>query len=130
MTFLDAAVLLRLSHPRCRFLAVGGGTLQQRAHRGAGADEAVVQGVGPGLEDVRLDDRHQALEVAFEADNTLQDPPLRLMPCAMLQRLQELNDRKEPVAREFYVSGEIIPSGDHAYLLPRDVRVKHELNEF
>ncbi len=69
-------------------------------------------------------------EVAFEADNTLQDPPLRLMPCAMLQRLQELNDRKEPVAREFYVSGEIIPSGDHAYLLPRDVRVKHELNEF
>jgi hypothetical protein len=69
-------------------------------------------------------------DVAFEADNTLQDPPLRLMPCALLEKIQQLDAHKGAFSHLYYVSGEIHPFGDHAYLMLREVRVKLVLNEF
>ena len=71
--------------------------------------------------------------IVFEADNTVREPPLRVMPGALLERLEN-GSRDEDNARIpgalFYVSGEIYPYYGTNYVLLRVVQRKKNLDRF
>ncbi len=68
---------------------------------------------------------------AFEADNTLQEPPMRLLPCGMLAKAQALAAGSRPGRmRVFRVSGKITRYAGNRYLLIRKVIVELNLGQF
>ena len=67
--------------------------------------------------------------LVFESDNTLQDPPLRLLPNSQLEQLEE-QSQGWGAGKLFYVSGEIHRYGDHDYLLLYLVQLKRDMHEF
>lgn len=68
---------------------------------------------------------------AFEADNTLQEPPMRLLPCGMLAKAQSLAAGARPGRmRVFRVSGKITRYAGNRYLLLRKVIVELNLGQF
>jgi hypothetical protein len=66
--------------------------------------------------------------LVFESDNTLQEPPLRVLPNSKLQQLERLNGPAG--GKQFYVSGEICRYHDMDYLLLRWVKPKRYMSEF
>ena len=67
--------------------------------------------------------------LVFESDNTLQDPPLRLLPNSQLESLEE-QSQGWGAGKIFYVSGEIHRYGNHDYLLLYLVQLKRDMHEF
>jgi len=68
---------------------------------------------------------------AFEADNTLQEPPMRLLPCAMLAKAMSLVGEARPGRmRIFRVSGKVTRYEGDRYLLLRKVLVELNLGQF
>jgi len=68
---------------------------------------------------------------AFEADNTLQEPPMRLLPCAMLAKAKSLAGEARPGRmRIFRVSGKVTRYEGNRYLLLRKVIVELNLGQF
>ncbi len=68
---------------------------------------------------------------AFEADNTLQEPPMRLLPCGMLAKAQALAAGARPGRmRVLRVSGKITRYAGNRYLLLRKVIVELNLGQF
>jgi len=72
------------------------------------------------------------LEVAFTADNTGREPPLRLLPCAMLPppSLSENADVMVKPAKRYHVSGEITDYRGRKYLLLRKIMPWRNMGEF
>lgn len=66
----------------------------------------------------------------FESDNTLQEPPMRLLPCRHLDRAERLAD--DPTARSVVlrVSGDVLTYRGKNYLLLRKVLRERELKQF
>ena len=71
-------------------------------------------------------------EAKFESDNTLQDPPMRLMPCGFLEQvLSVLAERRRPAAEpSFRVSGAVTRYHGKSYLLLRAVLPERRMNRF
>jgi hypothetical protein len=68
---------------------------------------------------------------AFESDNTLQEPPMRLLPCAMLAKAKSLAGEARPGRmRIFRVSGKVTRYEGNRYLLLRKVIVELNLGQF
>ena len=68
---------------------------------------------------------------AFEADNTLQEPPMRLLPCSMLAKAKSLAGEARPGRmRIFRVSGKVTRYEGNRYLLLRKVLVELNLGQF
>jgi hypothetical protein len=68
---------------------------------------------------------------AFEADNTLQEPPMRLLPCTMLAKAKSLAGEARPGRmRVFRVSGKVTRYEGNRYLLLRKVMVELNLGQF
>jgi hypothetical protein len=68
---------------------------------------------------------------AFESDNTLQEPPMRLLPCAMLAKAKSLAGEARPGRmRIFRVSGKVTRYEGNRYLLLRKVLVELNLGQF
>lgn len=68
---------------------------------------------------------------AFEADNTLQEPPMRLLPCEMLAKAKALAGEARPGRmRVFRVSGKVTRYEGDRYLLLRKVLVELNLGQF
>ncbi len=66
------------------------------------------------------------MEVRFKADNTLQEPPMRLLPCRMLEVAETLGRR----SRTLRISGQIMRYKGRRYLLLRKVLRQRDLNRF
>lgn len=69
--------------------------------------------------------------VRFESDNTLQEPPLKLLPCALLEKAQELHGKlrlHEPLVLR--VTGEVTEYRDDRFLLLRKLLVERQLGRF
>jgi len=68
---------------------------------------------------------------AFEADNILQEPPMRLLPCEMLAKAKALAGEARPGRmRIFRVSGKVTRYEGDRYLLLRKVLVELNLGQF
>lgn len=68
---------------------------------------------------------------AFESDNTLQEPPMRLLPCGMLAKAQALAAGARPGRmRVLRVSGKVTRYAGNRYLLLRKVIVELNLGQF
>jgi len=67
----------------------------------------------------------------FEADNNLQEPPMRLLPCGMLAKAIDLAGRARPGrTRVFRVSGRVTRYEGKRYLLLRKVLLELNLGQF
>jgi len=70
-------------------------------------------------------------EARFEADNTLREPPMRLLPCSLLGRAREIRSERHlgpgPVLR---ISGLVTRYQGRRYLLLRKVLPERRLNRF
>lgn len=67
----------------------------------------------------------------FEADNTLREPPLRLLPCQFLQRAEALISRDEQMSpARLRISGEITNYKGMSYLLLRKLLPVREMRQF
>jgi len=77
------------------------------------------------------DPRGQWWLAAFEADNTLQEPPMRLLPCGMLARAKtKVAGARPGRMRVFRVSGKVTRYAGKRYLLLRKVIVELNLGQF
>ena len=68
--------------------------------------------------------------LAFEADNTLREPPMQLLPNQHLRRMETLSGNGTARGVVFHVSGEIHQYRGSQYLLVRSVIVRRDLNQF
>ena len=68
--------------------------------------------------------------VTFEADNTLREPPLPVLPNEHLQRMETLSDGGAAAGVIFHVTGEIHQYRGRQYLLLRNVLRKRNLDQF
>ncbi len=66
----------------------------------------------------------------FISDNTLQDQPVRLLPCALLERAEELTARKKRQTVRLQITGLIVDYRGHRYMLLRKVLKERELGQF
>ena len=66
----------------------------------------------------------------FESDNTLQQPPLRLLPCKVLERAERMTARAPAKMVKFRVSGVITQYKGHRYLLLRKGVLEREMGQF
>ena len=72
------------------------------------------------------------VEAVFEADNTGNEPPIRLLPNHMLPGVPDANNAAamtRPIPR-YTVSGEILQYRGRQYLLLRKCIIKRDMNEF
>ena len=69
-------------------------------------------------------------QISFESDNTLQEPPLRVLPSETLERLTRLAADKPLGGAVFEISGEIYRYRGVQYLMLRTVRAKREMDQF
>jgi hypothetical protein len=63
--------------------------------------------------------------VRFYADNTLQEPPLRLLPCTELERANKLS----PATKKYRISGELSEYKGRRYLLLRKVQAERDMGQ-
>ncbi len=71
------------------------------------------------------------LSAYFESDNTLQDPPMRLLPCKLIEQFN-LNAKPTPGARQrkYRISGEVFNYKGDRYLLPRKLLRERYMGQF
>jgi len=69
----------------------------------------------------------QWMEVRFESDNTLQEPPVRMLPCALLEKAEKAGGNGR---RELSISGELTTYQGRQYFLLRRVLVEHNMGQF
>ncbi len=67
--------------------------------------------------------------VAFEADNTLREPPMRVLPNIYLERMETLSNKGTGFGAIFHISGEVYRYKGKNYLLLRAVIKKHNLGQ-
>lgn len=67
--------------------------------------------------------------VAFEADNTLREPPMRILPNIYLERMETLSNNGKAFGAVFHISGEVYRYKGKDYLLLRAVIRKHNLGQ-
>jgi len=77
-----------------------------------------------------LPDRSHWFELAFEADNTLREPPLRALPNQQLEKFEDLSGGATVPGLRCYVSGEVHTYRGRSYILLRTVRRKREMGQF
>jgi len=70
------------------------------------------------------------LQVSFEADNTLQEPPLRLLPCELLAKAERVARSGRGRTMRLRVSGQITRYKQRRYLLLRKMLEEKDLNQF
>ena len=70
------------------------------------------------------------LQVSFEADNTLQEPPLRLLPCELLAKAERIAWSGRGRTMRLRVSGQITRYKQRRYLLLRKILEEKDLNQF
>jgi hypothetical protein len=68
--------------------------------------------------------------LAFEADNTRREPPMRLLPNTQLERMEALSRLGKASGVTFYVSAEIYAYRATNYVLLRTIRRRHPLDRF
>jgi len=68
--------------------------------------------------------------LAFRADNTLREPPMRVLPNGNLQRLESMSESGSAAGAVFHVSGEVHQYRGAQYLLIRNVIRKRSMDEF
>jgi len=71
-------------------------------------------------------------EARFESDNTLEDPPMKLLPCAHLDKAQGYEARKRPGAPSlvFRVSGLVTQYKGEQYLLLGKLLIERNMGRF
>lgn len=69
-------------------------------------------------------------EIRFLSDNTLREPPMRLLPSKMLERAQRLGVSKNRSAVLLRVSGQMTEYQGKSYLLLRKVLVERDMGQF
>ncbi len=79
---------------------------------------------------VRGDPAGEWMEVRFEADNTLQDQPLRLLPCKLLAEAERIVAEEKRETIRLRISGVITEYKHHRYLLLRKVLREREMGQF
>ncbi|HUT56990.1 MAG TPA: hypothetical protein VNA25_03835 [Phycisphaerae bacterium] len=67
--------------------------------------------------------------INFEGDNTLREPPIRLLPCKLLEEAEEDIDPGSPRPVKFRVSGEITHYKGRRYLLLRKLLREYDLGQ-
>ncbi len=75
-------------------------------------------------------DRSHWFKLAFEADNTLREPPLRALPNQQLEKFENLSGGATVPGLRCYVSGEVHSYRGRNYILLRTVRRKREMGQF
>lgn len=68
-------------------------------------------------------------QVRFEADNTLREPPLRLLPCRLLEKAESLAAPGSGKIIRLRISGQITWYRDRCYLLLRKVLREPEMGQ-
>ena len=68
--------------------------------------------------------------LTFEADNTLREPPLRILPSKLLETMERLSAGGTAPGARFHVSGEVHHYRGRNYILLRAVLPKRELGQF
>ncbi len=63
-------------------------------------------------------------------DNTLGEPPLRLLPCQLLERAMALSARPSPTRQRFRVSGPVTVYRGREYLLLRKLFIERDVRQF
>ncbi len=79
---------------------------------------------------VKGDPKGEWMEARFEADNTLQDQPLRLLPCKLLTEAERIVSEEERKIIRLRISGVITEYKNHRYLLLRKVIREREMGQF
>ena len=68
--------------------------------------------------------------LAFETDNTLQEPPVRALPSPGLERMEILSNNGTAFGAVFHISGEIHRYRGKDYILLREVIKKRDMGQF
>ena len=76
------------------------------------------------------DDRGEWWEARFESDNTLQDQPVRLLPCKKLEEAEKLLRGAKDRSARLRISGQITHYKQHRYLLLRKAVIEREMGQF
>ncbi len=79
---------------------------------------------------VRLVEKGHWWEAHFESDNTLREPPMRVLPNSLLTRGVHLNRQLGQGELKLRVSGEITSYKGRRYLLIRKLLVERDLDQF
>ena len=69
-------------------------------------------------------------KLTFESDNTLREPPMRLLPNLQLERLEALSGQGKAPGALFYVSGEIYAYRGTNYVLLRSIARRRPMDRF
>ncbi len=77
-----------------------------------------------------MDESSEWWEARFVSDNTLQDQPVRLLPCALLEDAERLTARQRSRTVPLRISGQISQYKGRRYLLLRKVFIEHDLGQF
>ena len=76
------------------------------------------------------DPKRRWAEARFVADNTLREPPMRLLPCILLDRARHLQSKMGQRDRKFRISGEVTHYHGRRYLLLRKVLLERDMGQF
>ena len=76
------------------------------------------------------DPKRRWAEARFVADNTLREPPMRLLPCILLDRARQLQSEMGQRDRKFRISGEVTHYRGRRYLLLRKVLLERDMGQF
>jgi len=68
--------------------------------------------------------------LVFESDNTLREPPLRILPNEHLKAMEALSRGGAAAGALFHVSGEVHRYKGHDYVLLRGVNLKRDMDQF
>ncbi len=68
--------------------------------------------------------------LAFESDNTLREPPMRILPNLHLERMEIISGNGTAFGVIFYISGEVLRYRGNDYLLLRAAKIKRNLDQF
>ncbi len=68
--------------------------------------------------------------LAFEADNTLQEPPMMALPNLYLERMETLSCEGKTIGAVFHISGEVHRYRGKDYLLLRAIIKKRDMDQF
>jgi len=79
---------------------------------------------------IAQDDKGEWWEARFESDNTLQDQPVRLLPCKKLEEAERIVSRTKGTTSRLRISGEITHYKEHRYLLLRKVILERDMGQF
>ncbi len=72
----------------------------------------------------------QWASIAFKADNTLREPPMRILPNVYLERMETLSNNGTAFGAVFGISGEVHRYRGKDYLLLRAVIKKRNMDQF